>query len=102
MAHFDLVAGPGGGTLREMSTEEVETMASAPQPRRLIPKSVIQERINEIGKLGVVMTALLAQPLYFSRWFAPNHPNVYFDDADMLALLDAVGCTPDEIATVTA
>lgn len=71
-------------------------------PRRLIPKSVVQERANAVGKLDALMAALLANPLYFSRWFAPNHPNVYFDDADMLTLLNAVGCTEAQIADITA
>lgn len=74
----------------------------APPSRRLIPKSVVQERCAVIGKLDELMAALLAQPLYFSRWFAPNHPNVYFDDADMLTLLNAVGCTEAQIADITA
>ena len=71
-------------------------------PRRLIKKSVVQERVNAIGKLGTVLAALNAEPLYFARWFAPDWPNVYFDDPAMLALLSAVGCTQGEIATITA
>lgn len=86
--------------------EEVEwaaMQADPPEaPRRLIPKSVVQERVNAVGKLGAILTALNAQPIYFARWFAPNYPNVYFDDPDMLALLAAVGCTAGEIVAITA
>ncbi len=77
----------------------------APEPpRRLIPKSVIQERVNDVGKLGAVMAVLRSegQEINYARWFAPDWPNVYFDDPAMLTLLAAVGCTEGEIATITA
>lgn len=73
-----------------------------PASRRLIPKSVIQERANAIGKLGDLMTALLANPLYFGRWFAPDWPEVYADDEGLLEMLAAVGCTEAQIDAVTA
>ena len=71
-------------------------------PRRLIPKSTVQERCAAIGKLDELMTALLANPLYFGRWFAPDWPEVYADDDGLLEMLNAVGCTPEQIAEVTA
>lgn len=71
-------------------------------PRRQLPKSVVQERMNTIGKLGVAFAALQSNPLAFGRWFAPNWPNVYADDADLVGLLTAIGCTEAEIAEVTA
>lgn len=73
-----------------------------PPPRRLIPKSVVQERAYAIGKLDDLMTALQANSLYFGRWFAPNWPEVYADDEGLLEMLSAVGCTPEQIAEVTA
>lgn len=74
----------------------------APPSRRLIPKSVVQERVNAVGKLGVAFSALQADPISFGRWFAPDHPNVYADDERLLQLLSIIGCTAEEIATVTA
>ena len=71
-------------------------------PRRLIEKSVVQERVNAIGKLDEVMAVLNSQPIYFARWFAPDWPNVYFDDEGLLAILAAVGCTEAEIEAITA
>ena len=71
-------------------------------PRRLIPKSVVQERVNAIGKLDEVLAILNSQSIFFARWFAPDWPNVYFDDEGLLQILSAVGCTPDEIETMTA
>jgi hypothetical protein len=73
-----------------------------PAPRRLLAKSTVQERVNAIGKLDEVMTVLNSQPIYFARWFAPDWPNVYFDDEGLLAILAAVGCTEAEIETITA
>lgn len=74
----------------------------AADPRRLIPKSVVQERVHAIGKLGDAFAALQAQPILFGRWFAPDWPNVYADDDGLLTLLTGIGCTPEEIETVTA
>lgn len=103
--HFRATA---AGVERFTPEEEAEwaatlaTAASIPPPRRLIKKSVVQERVNDIGKLGTVLAALNAEPLYFARWFAPDWPNVYADDEGLLAVLTAVGCTEGEIAAITA
>lgn len=96
------------GEVRFTPEEEAEwdameaALANIPPPRRLIPKSVVQERAYAIGKLDELMTALQANSLYFGRWFAPDWPEVYADDAGLLEMLTAVGCTPEQIAEVTA
>jgi hypothetical protein len=79
----------------------IVTYGEAAPVRHLLPKSVVQERINAIGKLGDVLTVLNSQPIFFARWFAPDWPNVYFDDEALLAILAGVGCTPAEIETIT-
>lgn len=71
-------------------------------PRRLIPKSVVQERVNDVGKLEGAFAALQADALAYCRWFAPDWPNVYADDEGLLAMLDGIGCTEEEIAAITA
>lgn len=78
------------------------TLPDPPGPRREIPKSTVQARLADIGKFDTVFAILLAQPIYFGRWFAPDWPNVFFDDADMLTLLAVAGCTSEEIAVITA
>jgi hypothetical protein len=79
------------------------TYADLPDPpRREIPKSTVQARLAAIGKFDAVFAILLAQPVFFGKWFAPDWPNVFFDDADMLMLLAAAGCTEGEIAVITA
>lgn len=86
-------------------TYDGEDFIAPPQPdppRRLIDKSVVQERVNAIGKLDDVMALLNSQAIYFARWFVPGWTEVYFDDADLLAILAAVGCTPAQIETITA
>lgn len=73
----------------------------APEPaRRSLPKSTVQERVNAIGKLGHVLAVLNSQPIFFARWFAPDWPEVFADDEGLLAILVAVGCTPEEIAVI--
>lgn len=71
-------------------------------PRRLIKKSVIHERVNAVGKLESVLAVLQTQAILYARWFAPDWPEVYFDDPNMLAVLNGVGCTPEQIAEITA
>lgn len=73
-----------------------------PPPRREIPKSTVVARLQSVGKFDAVWTILQANPLAFSQWFAPDWPNVYFDDATMLAMLNGAGLSSDEIALVTA
>ncbi|MEI9964361.1 MAG: hypothetical protein WDM92_06315 [Caulobacteraceae bacterium] len=82
--------------------EVYDTQDAPAPPRRLIAKSVVQERVDAIGKLGDALTAMLADPISFARWFAPDWPNVYADDTGLLAMLAAIGCTPDQIAAITA
>jgi hypothetical protein len=73
-----------------------------PPPRRLIRKSLVQERVNAIGKLGDAFAALNADPLAFGRWFAPDWPSVYADDEGLLEVLTGIGCTEEQIAAITA
>jgi len=77
-------------------------LAEEPAPRRLIAKSLVQERVHAIDKLGIAFAALQAEPILFGRWFAPDWPNVYADDENLLLLLNAIGCTEAEIAEITA
>lgn len=97
------------GAQRDMTPEEeaawVAAQAAITPGRRLIPKSVVQERVNTLGKWAAVAALLYTDALpniYYARWFAPDWPNVYADDATLLALLADAGLTSDDIATVTA
>lgn len=90
------------GVLREATSEEMAQHEPTPTPRRLIPKSVIHERVNDIGKLDAALSALQSQAILYARWFAPDWPNVYADDPEMLTLLSAIGCTEAEITEITA
>ncbi|WP_281405369.1 hypothetical protein [Mesorhizobium sp. B2-3-12] len=40
---------------------------------------------------------MTANPVYFARWFAPDHPAVYCDDPDAVALVQALGLDPADI-----
>lgn len=74
----------------------------APPARLRLPKSLVQDRMDALGKLNAAFTALMGQPRLFARWTASDHPAVYADDADMLMLFGALGMTADEVAAVTA
>ncbi len=68
-----------------------------PTARRKVRKSIVQARLIEAGKMDAAYTALMASPIYFARWFAPDHPEVYADDPDALMLLAAIGADPETI-----
>lgn len=74
----------------------------SPPPRRLIRKSTVQERVIALGKIDHVWAVLDADKANLVRWQAPDWPNVYADDEGLLAVLAGVGCTPEEIAAITA
>jgi len=78
---------------------EALTAPAVTPPRRLIPKSVIQDRLITAGKIGAVLTALQSSPADYVKWFAPDWPNVYADDDRMLEVLAAVGA---DVETITA
>ena len=61
-----------------------------PTARRKVLKSVVQARLIAAGKMDAAYAALTSNPVYFARWFAPDRPEVYADDPDALALLQAI------------
>lgn len=75
------------------------TSPAVTAPRRLIPKSVIQDRLITAGKIGAVLAALQSSPADYVKWFAPDWPNVFADDDRMLEVLRAVGA---DVETITA
>lgn len=95
-------AGAVCGMLWNGETLSLPPVVEEPPPRRLIAKSLVQERVHVLGKLGIAFAALQAEPILFGRWFAPDWPNVYADDENLLLLLNAIGCTEAEIAEITA
>lgn len=68
-----------------------------PAPRRAVAKSLIVERLHAAGKLASARAALDADLYARERWYAPDKPAIYADDAEALALLQAVGADPDVI-----
>lgn len=80
----------------------VNVLADAPPPpRQTVLKSVVQSRIIEAGKMGNAYAALTGNPIYFARWFAPDHPSVYCDDPDAVTLVTALGLDPSVILAPT-
>jgi hypothetical protein len=77
--------------------------AAEPEPEPDIPvrptvlKSVVMARIIDVNKMGEAYAALTANPVYFARWFAPDHPVVYCDDPDAALLVQALGLDPTVI-----
>ena len=65
--------------------------------RPSVRKSTVTNRLVAAGKIADAMTALLADAAAFGRWFAPDWPNVYCDDEQVVALLTAIGADPAEI-----
>jgi hypothetical protein len=92
----------GAGVTPIASEAELDAVLAAygllgPTARRMIRKSVVQARLIEAGKMNAAYAALTANPVYFARWFAPDHPNVYADDPDAIALLVAIGADAEAV-----
>ena len=49
--------------------------------------------------MGQAKAMLDANPIYFARWFAPDRPEIYCDDADAVGLVMALGLDPTVILT---
>lgn len=69
----------------------------SPALRRLVPKSLVVERLHAAGKLAAAKAALDADLYARERWYAPDRPAVYTDDAEAVALLLAIGADPAAI-----
>jgi len=69
----------------------------AQMPRRKVAKSVVQQRLIDRGKIGAALQGLQADPAKFARWFAPDHPEVYADDPEAIAFVQALGEDPGVI-----
>lgn len=96
----DLVEFDPGTAVCGMSWDGEElTAPPITPPRRLIPKSVIQDRLITAGKIGAVLAVLQSSPADYVKWFAPDWPNVYADDERMLEVLAAVGA---DVEIITA
>ncbi|BCM19259.1 hypothetical protein [Mesorhizobium sp. J8] len=70
---------------------------AGPPYRPTVLKSTVQARIITAGKMDEAYAMLTANPVYFARWFAPDHPVVYCDDPDAVGLVDALNLDPAEI-----
>lgn len=92
----------GAGFTRILSEAELDDVLApygllGPTARRKIRKSVVQARLIEAGKMNAAYAALTQMPSAFARWFAPDRPEVYADDPDALALLQAIGADAETI-----
>jgi hypothetical protein len=67
---------------------------AAPPPRRLVPKSLIISRLTD-AQLDAALGAMTNRQK--ERWRASDHPAVYADDPEVIALLLAVGADPDVV-----
>lgn len=93
---FDLVqsntAGPGD--TYDPQTGSFTKPEPPPPPRRMIGKSVIISRLTD---QQVADAVALLTPKQAERWRAPDKPAVYFDDAETVAILNAVGANVEEV-----
>jgi hypothetical protein len=71
----------------------IETYATtnAEPVRRLVPKSVILSRLTD-AQLDAALAMLTTRQK--ERWRAADKPAVYFDDAETVGLINAIGADP--------
>jgi hypothetical protein len=76
--------------------------ALVPPARVELPKSTVMARVFALGKSAQVKTLFDANFELQSQWYSPDWPNVFVDDAGLLAALTAIGLTDEEKATILA
>jgi hypothetical protein len=64
------------------------TLVPPPPPRRQVPKSLIISRLTD-AQLDAALALMTTRQK--ERWRSPDHPAVNSDDADTLAVLEAIG-----------
>lgn len=91
----------GGGTETvDLSAEEEAAVragwqTNAPVTARVkIRKSVVVARLIAAGKIEAAKAALESNAGAFARWMAADHPSVYADDPDAIALVQNIGADP--------
>ncbi|TGT36208.1 hypothetical protein [Mesorhizobium sp. M8A.F.Ca.ET.165.01.1.1] len=62
--------------------------------REKVRKSIVMQRLIDLNKMDQAYAMLAAQPKFFARWFAPDHPEVFADDPDAMAFVSALGLDP--------
>lgn len=75
----------------------VHELVEAPVPRRMVPKSLVQSRLIAAGLMDEAHAALMASPVLFARWFAPDQPHVYADDPDVVVFLASLGADVEAV-----
>jgi hypothetical protein len=65
-----------------------------PPTRWSVRKSTVVQRLIEAGKITEAMQAIMSDAGSFGLWTAPDWPEVYNDDARVIAMLSAIGADP--------
>lgn len=94
---------PEGAGVSDLPTEaELDEVLAVygllgPTARPTVRKSIVQQRLIDVDKMGDAYAALTSNADFFARWFAPDRPVVYCDDPDAIALLTAIGADVETI-----
>lgn len=87
-------------TLRDgldFATYFAKRAAVEPEPRRIVPRRTIIERLAEAGLLDEAEAALLEAPALLRWKWNTAGDGVYFDDPETVGFLKAIGADPDVI-----
>lgn len=79
------------------AAREAEEAARRAAERRSVLKSTIISRLHAAGKLEAAQVAINSDAYVRERWYAPDKPAIYADDAEAIALLEAIDADPDAI-----
>lgn len=69
----------------------VSDLVDLPVERRMLPKWLVADRLTDAQLEAAFAIMSVRQQ---QRWWAQEFPNIYADDPEMLAVLDAVGADP--------
>lgn len=85
------------GALPDWSNDKYQIVAATsefpdpPAVRQLIAKSLILDRLTD-AQLAAALTVMTERQK--EKWRMPGTPNVYVDDPDLLAVLQAISADP--------
>jgi hypothetical protein len=80
----------------ELAEATVDVVPAVPERRR-VSKTVVRQRVADAGKIAEAVQFIIGDPDLFSRWTLPGSPDVYFDDPDTIAVIQAIGLDPEQI-----
>lgn len=74
--------------------EAAADAAEAATNRPRVPKALVRDRLTEAQRIQALSLMTAEQR---ARWYNPDYPTVFCDDADLSAVVNAIGLDPNAV-----